>query len=300
MRGTFENFHMTHLSPFAPGDLFLTASTLDESARFPTGMGKILQVASDWTPKATFETGHRGLISSLCLDTAGNLHALDPQARTITTIGPDGQPKPMFEALKPRAYGSMIALTDGNFLIGEHMVGQIPGFSGDGKVYRVDASGTTLATYNTETNGGMGGFLGVTHMAGSTDGKTLFHTSETGAHIYAHDLESDKRLGAVYTRQDPPPMVFGIAGLPGGTLLVAGGNGIREIAPGKGEVRSYAVPEGRGWAVPVVRSGGNEFWALDFFGGKVARIETTSGKVIDVKELGLAKCLTGIAEVPAG
>jgi hypothetical protein len=32
---------MSSLQPFAPGDIFVTASDLDESARFPTGKGKI-------------------------------------------------------------------------------------------------------------------------------------------------------------------------------------------------------------------------------------------------------------------
>ncbi|MFM2411372.1 MAG: hypothetical protein RL481_2200, partial [Pseudomonadota bacterium] len=156
-----------------------------------------------------------------------------------------------------------------------------------------------LREYDTETNGGMGGFLGVTHMALSPDGKTLYHTSETGAHIYGHDLVGDRRLGAVYTRDDPPPLVFGIASLPNGDLLVAGGNVVRRITPGGGVVGQYDLPEARGWAVPVLRPDSRHFWALDFFGGKLACVDTEGVSVPQVKELGLAKCLTGIAEVPA-
>lgn len=289
---------MNSLQPFAPGDIFVTASDLDETARFPTGKGKILQIASDWTPKGVFQTGHTGLISSLEVDRNGNLHALDPQARTITTIDPEGHPVVLFVNLPQRAYGSMIILADGDFLIGEHMVGQIPGFSGDGKVYRATADGRVLATYDTETNGGMGGFLGVTHMALSVDGKTLYHTSETGAHVYAHDLVADKRLGPVYTRADPPPLVFGIAPIEDGSLIVACGNALRKITPGSTSYDGFDLPEGRGWAVPVVRDDGRELWALDFFGGKVACLDLETGALLHTKDLGLAKCLTGIAEVP--
>jgi sugar lactone lactonase YvrE len=286
---------MSGLKPFARGDIFVTASTLDESARFPTGLGKVLQFDAAWQPKGTLETGHTGLISALALDKAGNLHALDPQARAITSIGPDGAAISAFEKLPSRAYGSMIVLPDGNFLIGEHMVGQIPGFSGDGKVYRVAADGTVLASYDTETNGGMGTFLGVTHMALSADGATLFHTSETGAHVYAHDLVSNKRLGAIYSRQDPPPLVFGLAMLASGDLMLACGSELRRIDPVGGSARSIEMPEGRGWAVPVTR--GDQLWALDFFGGRVALLDAESGAVAALHELGLAKCLTGIAEV---
>lgn len=290
---------MNTLAPFATGDIFVTASDLDEAARFPTGQGKILQFSADWTPKATFETGHRGLISSLTFDGAGNLHALDPQARACNSIGPDGQPKTVLDKLPSAALGSMIALSDGNLLVGEHMVGDIPGFSGRGKAYRVSPFGETLAEYDTETNGGMGGFLGVTHMALSADGATLYHSSETGPYVYAHDLDANRRLGPIYTRSDPPPMVFGVATLPDGSLLVACGNEIRRVVPGSNSVRSYQLPEGRGWAVPIVRSNGSRFWALDFFGGKVACIDTESGALLEQKDLGLAKCLTGIAEFPA-
>lgn len=289
---------MTALQPFAPGDIFVTASLLDESARFPTGQGLIRQYGADWQLKAELATGHTGLISALALDPDGHLHALDPQARAITTIASDGTVVEQFGNLPPRAYGSMIALGGGEFLLGEHMVGAIPGFSGDGKVYRVAADGEVLASYDTETNGGMGGFLGVTHMALSADHRTLLHTSETGAHVYAHDLAANKRLGAVYTRQDPPPMVFGLARLSDGRLAVACGSELRLVDPAHGSAKTVNLPEGRGWAVPIVRGEGH-LWMLDFFGGKAICIEAESGTVHETHELGLAKCLTGIAEVPA-
>lgn len=295
---------MSGLQPFAPGDIFVTGSTLDPSARFPTGLGHVLQFDAAWHPGGRFETGHTGLISALALDRSGTLHALDPQARKITSIGVDGAPVATFAKLPERAYGSMLVLDEGDFLIGEHMVGAIPGFSGDGKVYRVAADGTVLATYDTETNGGMGGFLGVTHMALSADGRTLFHTSETGARVYAHDLVSDRRLGAIYTRQDPPPLVFGLTMLGDGQLLLACGSELRRIDPATGTAAPVALPEGRGWAVPIASSGagssGSErLRVLDFFGGRVATIDAASGAVAELRELGLAKCLTGLAQVPA-
>jgi hypothetical protein len=288
---------MSSLQALAPGDIFVTASVLDETARFPTGAGIIRQYGADWQLKGELATGHTGLISALVLDPAGWLHALDPQARAITTIAGDGSLVEQFQLRPNRAYGSMITLGGGEYLLGEHMVGQIPGFSGDGKVYRVALDGTVLATYDTETNGGMGGFLGVTHMALSADGTTLYHTSETGAHVYAHDLASDKRLGAIYTRSDPPPLVFGLAMLAGGDLMLACGSELRRIDPTSGAARSIAMPEGRGWAVPINR--GDQVWALDFFGGKVALVDPASGAVGEPRALGLEKCLTGIAEIPA-
>jgi hypothetical protein len=292
---------MNQLQPFAPGDIFVTASLLDEDARFPTGEGRIRQYGADWQLKAELATGHTGLISALVLDPAGWLHALDPQARAITTVASDGQVVKQFNFLPNRAYGSMICLGGGEYLLGEHMVGEIPGFSGEGKVFRVGLDGTVLASYDTETNGGMGGFLGVTHMALSADGQTLYHTSETGPHVYAHDLAGNRRLGAVYTRIDPPPLVFGLAILAGGDLMLACGSELRRIDPKSGSARSIPMPEGRGWAVTAIRNNppDERLWALDFFGGRAACIATNDGAILELHELGLAKCLTGIAEVPA-
>jgi hypothetical protein len=106
------------------------------------------------------------------------------------------------------------------------------------------------------------------------------------------------RKGALYTRADPPPLVFGIAALGDGSLLAACGGDVRQIDTKGQVVRHYVMPEGRGWAVVVLRAGGESFWALDFFGGKVACVEIASGAILQTKELGLAKCLAGIAEFP--
>ena len=240
------------------------------------------------------ETGAFGLISALVIDGKHTLHIMDPQARRIDHIGSVQMP-----SLPPRAYGSMIARGDGTYLLGEHMVGQIPGFEGAGRVYQADANGTIIREWDTQTNRGMGGFLGVTHMALSPDGDTLYHVSETGPHIYAHDLKADKRLGIIYERRDPPPMVFGLACLEDGDLIVATGSGARRLDAQGVVKRDYMLPAGRGWSVIVLRAGGDSFWALDFFGGTVALVDVDSGDVRMTRDLGLPKALAGIAEMPS-
>jgi hypothetical protein len=286
---------MNGFEPFAPGDIFVTATDLDETARFPTGHGMVRQFDRNWNIKGEFVTGAYGLISSLVLDGTSTLHILDPQARRVDHVGSVTMPN-----LPVRAYGSMIPRPDGSYLIAEHMVGQIPGFEGAGKVYQIDAAGTVQREWNTETNGGVGGFLGVTHMTLSPDAKTLYHVSETGPVIYAHDLVSDRRLGPVYTRADPPPMVFGLACLADGDLVVATGAGARRLDP-MGEIRrDYVLPAGRGWSVIELRDDGENFWALDFFGGQLAIVNAESGEVLLQKDLGLPKALAGLAEVPGG
>lgn len=285
---------LVQLTDIEGGDIFVTATQLDASARYPTGHGRIRHYCRNWRLKREFETGGFGLISALVFDKTGTLHALDPQARRIDHYGPLALP-----LLPPRGYGSMIALADGDYLVGEHMIGQIPGFSGDGKVYRVNGCGDVLKTYDTETNGGVSGFLGVTHMALAGDGRTLYHVSETGAHLYAHDLIENRRLGIVYTRTDPPTLLFGMAVLPDSNILIATGAGVRRLDAAGTIVRDYAMPAGHGWSVVILREGGTTFCALDFFGGRVAIVDVATGDIVLDKALGLEKALAGLAEVPA-
>ena len=287
------------LEPFAPGDIFVTDSDLDDAARFPTGMGKVRQYDREWNLKGVHETGQYGLISALSLDPKGRLHILDPQAYWFGSICPDGQPVEAFPKLPRIAFGSMIHCPDGHIL-GEQMVGDMPGFSGKGHVYRIDGDGTVRAEWNTQTNGGLGGFLGVTHMALSQDGTTLYHVSETGENVYAHQLAGDKRLGPIYTREDAPHFVFGIAGLEDDSLLVACASEVRRVVPGKGVQRVYSLPKGRGWSVVKLRPGDTSFWALDFLEGQLASVNIETGEIEQHKGLGLRKCLAGIAEVPQG
>ena len=282
------------LNDIEAGDIFVSATQLDASARYPTGHGRIRHFDRMLNIKRDIETGAFGLISALVFDASGTLHALDPQARRIDHFGPVAMP-----ALPSRAYGSMIALPGGEYLLGEHMIGTTPGFSGDGCAYRVDAAGEILASYHTQTNGGVSGFLGLTHMTLGGDGRTLYHVSETGADVFAHDLVDDRRLGPIYTRTDPPGLLFGVAALPDGDLIVAVGGGVRRIDTRGRVLRDYAMPAGRGWAVVIVRDDATSFWALDFFGGQLAVIDIASGEARWVKSLGLEQSLAGLVEVPA-
>ncbi|QMW22880.1 SMP-30/gluconolactonase/LRE family protein [Sandaracinobacteroides saxicola] len=288
------------LLPFAPGDVFVPATVLEPEARYPTGMGRILQLAADGSARASVDTGRRGLISGLGLGPDGVLWVLDAQARGLDRFAPDGRRLPTPHAMTDMPFGSVLFPADGTILLAEHLCGATGPFAGGGRVYRFDADGRPLAVYATETNGGVSGFLGVTHMALSADGQTLFHVSETGSHIYAHDLIADRRLGAIHTREDPPGFLFGLAALPCGGIVVATGGGARRLST-HGEVSELPLPPGRGWANLVVRAAGfgGGLWACDFFAGRLVALDLSTGAVLADRALGLEKALTSVAEVPA-
>ena len=283
--------------PFARGDFFVPAPTLDVAARYPTGAGSVRQYDSDFVRKADVATGRTGLISGLGIGPDGALHVLDPQARGLDSFAADGFRMP--DLPRPDAgFGSVLFEAGGTFLMGEHLCGGPGPFEGQGRVMRFAADGSLLAIFDTQTNGGVGGFLGVTHIALSCDGKTLFHVSETGPSIYAHDLVDNRRLGAFYTRLDPPPMVFGLAMLPDGRLAAALGSMLRLIGPDGVAAGDVELPVGRGWANVVVRPDGNSLFVLDFFAGRIVELTLPDFHLLRLVDLGNPQGMTSLVEVP--
>ncbi|MFN3592455.1 MAG: hypothetical protein ACK4TG_09740, partial [Thermaurantiacus sp.] len=172
-------------------------------------------------------------------------------------------------------------------------------------VHRFGSDLRPRATYDTQWNGGVGGFLGVTHMALAADGRTLFHLSETGPHIYGHDIAADRRLGPLFTIKTPPAMLFGLCTIPGGDLLVATGGGLLRLRPENARLAPVSAialpppPAGRpGWANVCLRPAGRSVFALDFLGGRLAEIDLASETVIRLADLELPSALAALVEVP--
>ncbi|MFN7173134.1 MAG: hypothetical protein ACK4MT_00205 [Thermaurantiacus tibetensis] len=292
------------LLPLASGDLVVTATRLEAGARYPTGRSALRLLGPDLALKAECETGGTGLVAGLGLLADGSLLALDPQARQVARFGADGRRLPDPD-LGGHPFGSVVALPSGELLLGEHLCGAAGPFAGTGRVHRVTSGFRPLRTYATAWNGGVSGFLGVTHMALAPDGVTLWHLSETGPLLYAHDLEEDRRLGAVFTATDPPAMLFGLAAIPGGDLLVANGSGLLRLSGPPDALRLLdriplpAPASGRpGWANVVLRPSGTSVFALDFLGGRLAEVALATHEVTRLLDLGLGSSLASLVEVP--
>lgn len=292
------------LAPFASGDLLVAATRLEPGARYPTGASAVRQLAADGSIKAEALTGGRGLVAGLALLDDGGLLVLDPQARQVARFARDGTRLPDPD-LGGHPFGSMVRLPGGDLLLGEHLCGAAGPFAGAGLVHRFTPAFAPAGRYATQTNGGVSGFLGVTHMALGEDGTTLFHLSETGPHVYGHDLATDTRLGPLFTVTQPPAMLFGLAALPDGDLLVANGGGLLQLAGGRSGFRCVGrIPlpppaAGRpGWANVVVRPHGRGLFALDFLGGRLAELDPVSLEVGRLLDLGLAASLASLVEVP--
>ncbi|MFO1426153.1 MAG: hypothetical protein U1F11_04100 [Steroidobacteraceae bacterium] len=167
------------LEPFAPGDVFVGATLLNDPNDDHAGRGRIIQYGADLKEKGVLwlgETGH--LVGGLKFAPDGVLWAFDSHDFVVLNIHADGRVVRRRE-FGTRAYSHVNFARDGALLLGEHLVGAsirpeiqarmhtklpfMPGTQrfGDGHVWKFRNDGTLLREYATATHGGMGGFLGV-------------------------------------------------------------------------------------------------------------------------------------------
>ena len=304
--------------PYAPGDLFVAATLLDNPNDDHAGQGRILQYGADLSPKGELllaDTTH--LVGGLNFDAAGVLWAFDSQEFVVLNIHRDGRVVRRREfGARPLSHVNFAA--DGTLLFGEHVVGDsikpeirarmhtdipfMPGTQrfGDGHVFRYSSDGRLLKEYATATHGGMGGFLGVTMSAVSPDGRTLVYCSETGPRLMRYDLVEDRQLPDLQSftppyPPGPPPMFFGMAFASDGTLYVLRGASLH-VVDEAGQTTRQIPLEGFGWATLELCGDGRHAFTSSFFSGEVAKIDLSTGAKVGSIATGAPKAVAGLAE----
>ena len=304
--------------PYAPGDLFVAATLLNNPNDDHAGQGRILQYGSDLKPKGELllaDTTH--LVGGLTFDAAGVLWAFDSQEFVVLNIHRDGRVVRRREFGK-RPFSHVNFAADGTLLFGEHVVGDsikpeirarmhtdipfMPGTQrfGDGHVFRYSSDGRLLKEYATATHGGMGGFLGVTMSAVSPDGRTLVYCSETGPRLMRYDLVENRQLPDLQSftppyPPGPPPMFFGVAFASDGTLYVLRGASLH-VVDEAGQTTRQIPLEGFGWATLELCADGRHAFISSFFSGEVAKIDLSTGAKIGSIATGAPKAVAGLAE----
>jgi sugar lactone lactonase YvrE len=303
---------------YAPGDLFVAATVLNNPADDHAGQGRILQYGADLAPKGELllaETTH--LVGGLQFDATGVLWAFDSQEFVVLNIHRDGRVVRRRE-FGARPYSHVNFAADGTLLFGEHVVGDVikpeirarmhtdipfmPGTQrfGDGHVFCYTPDGRLMKEYATATHGGMGGFLGVTMSALAPDGRTLVYCSETGPRLMRYDLIDDRQLPDLQSftppyPPGPPPMFFGMAFAADGTLYVLRGASIHVVNDAGVSVRQIPL-EGFGWATIRLCADGQHAFISSVFTGEVAKIDLASGSKVGSIATGAPKAVAGLAE----
>ena len=303
------------LQAFSPGDVFAGVTLLNDSEDDHAGRGRIIQYDAGLNEKGVLwidDSTH--LVGGLKFDSAGVLWAFDANAHLVIRVGADGQRLPHRDFAQ-RSFSNVNFGPEGQVYLAEHMVGsetllplqtelkRMPGSDrfGDGHVFEYSQEGELVAEHATETHGGMGGFLGVTHSTLAPDGRTLVYVSETGKRIMRFDLEASQQLPDILNlpEEERGAMCFAVSYSAGGALLHMRGNAVEVLSEEGERLKELPMP-GFGWASMCVSSDGESVLGGNFFTGELARMNLDSGEITARANVGVERSLAGIAEFAGG
>jgi sugar lactone lactonase YvrE len=303
------------MTAFAPGDVFVGATLLNNPADDHAGPGRIFQFDGDLNLKGVlWVKGTTHLIYGLNFAPDGILWAQDPWAWQTVRVDTDGR---QLENIRfdSRAFSKVHFLPDGNLLFTECLGGDnqplplttrhrpLPGHKtrlGDGALWIYTPEGELLVMWEPEYHGGMSGSMAITHSVLSGDGKTLFYVSETGPRLMAFDLVNGRQLPDLRrgADRDPALMHFDLSRTPSGELLVSMGNRVDVLAEDGTFLRSHPLP-GMGWAV-IEASNGRFAYVGNWFTGELVKLDLSSGGIAATTTVA-PKCMAGIAQyLPQG
>lgn len=302
------------LQPFAPGDLLVGASLLNNAADDHAGVGRIFQFDADLRPRGVgYLHGTTHLVYGLTFAPDGVLWAQDPWARVTVRIDQTGRQLPVIQ-FDERAFSRVHFLADGSLLFTENLCGSnqpeplttrfrpLPGHRtrlGDGGLWRYLPNGELIAMHEPEVHGGMSGSMGVTHSVLSPDQSRLFYVSETGPRLMQFDLRRGRQLTDLRTAADGDRtmMHFDLSLTPDGLLMVAMGNRVDAMTQDGVWLRNYRLP-GFGWAL-IEASSGTHAYVGNWFSGEVRKLDLNTGETVASVQVA-EKCMAGIAQYLPG
>ncbi len=303
------------LKAFAPGDVFVGATLLNDPADDHAGAGRIIQFDADLNEKGVlWVAGTTHLVYGLTFAPDGVLWAQDPWAWTTVRVDTSGRQMPNLQ-FDMRAFSKVHFMADGSLLFTESLDGDhqpeplttrhrpLPGHQahlGDGDLWRYTPDGELLEIQEPEVHGGMSGSMGVTHSVLSPDQKRLFYVSETGPRLMQFDLENGGQLTDLRrgTEGDRTMMHFDLSITPDGTLMVCMGNRVDALTIDGVWLRTWRLP-GFGWSIIDARAGTHAYVG-NWFSGEVVKLDLETGEIV-ARVVVAPKCMAGIAQyLPSG
>jgi hypothetical protein len=290
---------------FAPGDIFLGATDVDDSnvdLRKHAGDGRVLHYDANFNLKGEMRTGLRGLVIGVDVDEhARELLVCDSQNRAISRFNHSGQKIEPWPFLPSRAFGSVMFDASGCAILGVHSDRPgltPPGVGGTGVfLYRADPRTSRIEEFQCDFDGGKFGFHRVTHMYVTPDSARVIYGSENGRRVMQFDLHHQKQLPDLFVL--PPEESVGTCGLalhPDGTLMMATGSGAALFDAHGNVARRIDVPERKGWSRLQRSKDAKTFFISNFFDGVIQRRDLNTLQVLAQRYIGRKYSLTGIAE----
>jgi hypothetical protein len=200
------------MQPFAPGDIFLGLTDLDDPTDDHAGAGRIVQYGADLRKKGELWTeGGTHLVGGLAFAPDGVLWAFNDLS-VIHVYPRTGRQLPLSRKFKPRVYRSANFGPDGSIYLGEHMLAKDPppgidkmttirfprlpdtGWLGHGRIYKYDRDWNLVREFDVDHCPELTGFKGVTHSTLHPGGGFITYTAETSKRIMRFDVVNERQM----------------------------------------------------------------------------------------------------------
>ena len=300
------------MKPFAPGDIFLGCTYLNNERDDHAGEGRILQYTRDMVPKGTLYTeGTSHLVVNLRFGPDGTLWAFDPFAHAVIRVDKDGRQLPAHH-FADRAWGSVCFDHAGAVYLCEYLKGNKPYEGGDmrrlpgadvvgyGRIARFDASLEKVSEYDNETAESLTGFHGVTHSTMHPGGQIITYITDLGMRVMRFDIHNNEQLddlvawpGGDEYRQK---WTTGVAYLSDATLLLLRGSFIDFIDESGRSIREVELDE-YGYAMITPSPDESYVFVTNIFTGVMSKVDLESGKIVGQIDTGMAKPCRSLAGV---
>ncbi len=306
------------LQPFAPGDVFLGCTLLDDSEDDHKGKGRILQFDSDLNPKGMLWTeGTNHLVISLTFDPQGTLWGFDTHNHVVVRVDTSGRQLPNHH-FGDRGFGNAVFDSQGNIYLGEYLQGttpypksffkRLPGSDsvGDGNIHKFNQDFELVKTFEVENAQEFTpvdpGFKAVTHTTMSPDEQHIAYTTETGKRIMRYDIVNDCQLPDLMTcpgEMDDRNWVIAVQYLSDGRMLVTRGASFDILDQTGDLIRNYDISKyGYGFASITPCRDGQHILTSNVFTGVMVKVNLESGDVTGEIDTGMSehRSLAGLAE----
>jgi cytochrome c553 len=303
------------MRPFAPGDVLVAATVMNDPHDDHAGVGRLLQYDADLRFKGElWLEGTRHKVGGLAFGPDRTLWAMAQLTPAVVEVAPNGRQR-RYRAWSERKLSNVTFGPDRTLFFGEHLMGRatghpsvttkfnlLPGRNviGDGHVFQFTRDGRLLREFPTAAHGGLFGFLAVTSTVLRDGGRRLVYLSETSNVIKQYDLAGDRQLPDLLRIDNDPevPMLLVMNPMADGRVVVSTANGFIVVDPDTGRIaRKYRL-EGMGWAAIGAGVDNAHVFVGNFWSGELVKVRLSDGAVVARTNVQQRESLSGIAQFP--
>jgi len=302
------------LKPFAPGDIFLGNTYLNNPDDDHQGEGRIIQFDRNWVMKGTwYTTGTRYFIVGCKVAPDGTLWGFDCHDNITVRATPDGTELPPWDS--GCSFGSVNWDRSGNHYFGEYFIGTeiwkgtsakqlANGTLGDGQIHQYGPDLKFIRTFRADNAPEPTGFKGVTHSTLHPSGDFITYTTETARRLMCYDIRNDCQLPDLAAYLDADPLdrkdrrwFIAPAYLSDGRLLCTDATGLA-VYDEEGQMLQHIDLPGYGWAQVTPDVDERYALAANVWTGVAARIDLKDEKLVQQLDTGFTapfRSLAGLA-----